>query len=202
MKNGSALSHWINQKRRKNFVILVVLICIVALRSLQAKNHLKNIIIVFGTLLIVYVALSLILHISERSRDKKGNINQNDSPSFYGRLTKSTLQILGVNLPEMTSSASRTVNKFGIPGELRFEKNRLSFRPGNAIRGLDFTEPINFDYDYFENFSLIRNWNKLGIDCWLGVSNKNSQVIEFIVRDKKIRKLLSERILQNETKQV
>jgi hypothetical protein len=195
MKNSTALSDWANQKRRRNLVRLVVLIFIVAFGVLQAKNHLKSIIIVFGIILIIYAALSLFLHISERSRAKKGDFSQDDFPSFYGRLTSSALQSLGVNLPEMTNSASRTVNKFGIPGELRFEKHQLSFTPSNALRGLDFIEPINFDYDYFEEFSLVRNWDKLFADYWLGLSNKNSQVIEFIVRDKKIRGLLFERIL-------
>jgi hypothetical protein len=195
MNNSSALSGWVKQKQRRNYLRLALFILIVAFGILQAKNRLKSIIMVFGILLIIYIVLSLLLRISERSRTNKSNFNQVNTRSFYGRITISTLQVLGVNLPEMASSTSRTVNKFGIPGELRFEKNQLSFRPGNAIRGLDFIEPMNFDYEYFENFSLVRNWNKLVADYWLGLSNKNGQVIEFIVQDKKIRKLLSERIL-------
>ena len=187
MDNESSLSDWTKQKKQQYFVRLIIFVFIVCYFLLTSSKHLTlSLIIVFIVLAIslIMFVINTFMTIKYRQLEDE-SVAKEGSASYRSRLTAGALQTLNITLPKASSGTKRTITKYGIPGRLIIGRNQLSFVPDNKIRGIDFGEPLNFDYGFFTAFRLIKLWTLPFPSAALGLSSKNGKIIEFIVQDRR-----------------
>lgn len=175
MQNKNPLDEWAKQKRQRYAVRLVIFAILVGFFVLTSAKHITRSLIVVTIFLIIYVLLLSLARIAtQKSRQAEtASVAKGNPPYYRARLTADSLQALNISLPDSTNSSNRTIAKFGIPGRLSVGSHQMSFIPDNKIRGIDFSEPLNFDYDFFLAFKLSKLWAQLTPSVSLGLSNKN-----------------------------
>jgi hypothetical protein len=185
MKNQPLLNDWVKKKKRVSTTRLVIFILIICAYIFTSPKHITRSIIVGCIFLVAYSIVFALVYL-DKLKARKTEMKSVDGGhdfTYKVRLTAESLQLLNITLPDSSVAANRTISKFGIPGRLSVGDHKFCFLPDNAIRGIDYNEPINFDYDYFTDLRLVKLWNPPLSSFALGLSNTNGQVIEFILND-------------------